>query len=244
MVKIQEIAEDLRSLGVLFEKNWSKNIDNPGVLQTLIYNYKSSKCNYELGKSQPLIFKNIQVGRNCLPKDLAKHSKKLIIKLHILFSCRETQDEYADPIDALGVNISIESLGEDDFLQSWHLDRVGKEAEVEQFTHPIYHLNFGGNAMRKSGKDFGSLMLLSSPRICHPPLDIVLAIDFILRNFYEKETHSIITQDRGYKRCIRNAANRFWRPFAISYASFWIQDYSNLGAPLPSEIFPSLDCSD
>lgn len=244
MVNAQGIAEDIRNLAILLQTQWGENLENETVLFNLFHSIDNENLNYEINPTNSLIFKNINLGRN---HNLSKNSIA-VVKLEMMLKCKETKDSYTDSINALGVSISIlAQTGEEiQALQTWHLDKASEPSKAgnEEFIHPTYHLNFGGKKMKKEESRFGALLLLSSPRISHPPLDIVLSIDFILRNFYTHDIHRTITENKTYKKIVKNAVNRFWRPFALTYASFWLDDIADIEhiSVSPSDLFPSLNC--
>ena len=156
-----------------------------------------------------------------------------------------------DPIISLSFNIKItaKSLSldvEHEIFSSWHLDKNIKNKEGDEdneanFFHPEYHFHFGGHTMTKEMEsNFGSLFLLESPRLAHLPLDGVLAIDFIIRNFYEKEKHKKLTAKPDYIKILRKAQERFWKPYILGLASHWnntIKIEENLD---PTELIPNL----
>ena len=67
----------------------------------------------------------------------------------------------------------------------WHLDREKNTAG--DFIHPLYHLHTGGNKLKDDSIDAGELVFIGSPRIPHPPMDIILAVHFVIQNFITME---------------------------------------------------------
>jgi hypothetical protein len=108
------------------------------------------------------------------------------------------------------------------YQSAWHLDKHISQPDdgKPKYHHPEYHMAFGGDCMA-GGYDFGSLFLLPSPRICHPPMEAILGVDFILRNFYEIELNESLFTNTSYIDLVKKAQYRFWRPFSISFASKW-----------------------
>lgn len=90
--------------------------------------------------------------------------------------------------------------------------------------HPLYHFHFGGRRMMNTiddgSGDLGDILLLAPPRIAHPPLDAVLAVDFVVGNFYPHD-YKTLRDDEGYLRLIHDAQVRCWKPYANVCAGAW-----------------------
>lgn len=132
-----------------------------------------------------------------------------------------------DPLDLLEVNIELHGICGDGAQRSaWHLDRhIGKEHSG--FAHPLYHFQYGGKRVRDI-EQHGEHLLVESPRLAHPPLDAVLAIDFILSNFFYDVWFGLRNRHAFYSDTVREAQRRFWRPYALASAWLW--------APMPDSI--------
>lgn len=121
----------------------------------------------------------------------------------------ESDDDYCFQIDIIGHDAGGE------YYACWHLDKNIKSA-APKYTHPYYHLQFGGNTMET--KDSGELLLLGSPRIPHPPMDLFLGFHFIINNFFSsKETDypwvKKILNDGEYQEIMLRAQKRMWEPY-------------------------------
>ncbi len=93
---------------------------------------------------------------------------------------------------------------------------------VGEFCHPAYHFQSGGQKIWEiSGFDYGSHLLLESPRNAHYPLDAVLAIDYVVSHFVGDSTWQTLRQDATYQRLLRESAQRFLKPYACSVAAAW-----------------------
>ncbi len=97
---------------------------------------------------------------------------------------------------------------------SWHLDR---ETNTNgDYAHPLYHFHAGGKSIPEQRLETGELLLISSPRIPHPPMDIILLIHFVLRNFIntkdQSELMKILDDDR-YTIIIERAHQRVLDPY-------------------------------
>lgn len=66
----------------------------------------------------------------------------------------------------------------------------------QEYIHPHFHLTWGGDTMK--GLGLGDVLLLPTPRISYPPLDIILGIDFVLSNFVKADIYKKIQCDSQY----------------------------------------------
>lgn len=137
-----------------------------------------------------------------------------------------------NPIFAIN-KFNIEILGlscdSEDVYAAWHLDQDA--AGDQKFIHPEYHLTFGGHRMWDNVSNYGQVIVIPSPRIAHPPMDAILGIDFILKNFATRDSHKVITDLNEYKQIVQNSIYRLWRPYFSFIGSFWVNpeniSYSN-----------------
>jgi hypothetical protein len=89
-----------------------------------------------------------------------------------------------------------------------------------------YHLQYGGDKLTND-EDFctGNVLFSDAPRVMHPPMDIVLAIDFVLANYYSfhlcDDYHRLL-MDEGYQKIVNNAKKRFWKPYFLGLAANFI----------------------
>lgn len=132
-----------------------------------------------------------------------------------------------DPIASLESSLSLAGTGAmspHEFLQSWHFDRhIGSDESAQ--IHPRYHFQLGGGRMEEHAAKCGfpfftGVLLLDPPRVAHPPLDGVLAVDFILSNFVGAHWMAL-GDDVGYKRIVQAAQARYWHPYVSALSTCW-----------------------
>ena len=224
-----QIAKELRALGELLRRwGYVKNTSNLAHLD--VKQLQDGLISYEFNDSTAIIFNGVDMYNHCLPRGIEKIPKDeidLFVKLMTIVT-QSPFDDDGDPIRHLGVNIVVEAqyylTGHDDLIAvncAWHLDKGAPQGA--EFSHPLYHLNFGGSNMTKQGDVFGKLLLLAAPRIIHPPMDIILSCDFIIRNFYGKAKHEKITKKPEYIRLIERAHRRYWKPYYNAMLSHWLE---------------------
>lgn len=104
------------------------------------------------------------------------------------------------------------------FCSSWHLDRHLNKPETK-YTHPSYHFQFGGKKMELIDDE---LLVLSSPRIPHPPMDLFLGFHFIISNFFSNKQYAfvkLLLNNYEYQEIIKRAQERLWIPYFKSFDS-------------------------
>jgi hypothetical protein len=229
---VSDMINDLRSFQRLLEKHMGGYILNIGVLGAAINQIGSpsrASWGYELPR---LEFVNLDLGKVVCPNLDEDFVKNAVLELKLNISCLSSiPDPIEDPIQDFGVQIiiNIRDLEKVVAKSFWrfelHPAKVkGAPANQPEFHHPLYHLHFGGHELRNDDGylDYSNVLILDAPRIMHPPMDIVLAIDFVLNNFYS--CHSCqpfigLRSEAGYSKIVENARKRFWKPFAFGFAS-------------------------
>lgn len=177
------------------------------------------------GKKGPLSWQYNMVGlefyipkpRNAQPSGLPGN---MLVTLDI--AAKGVVDPEAhDPFTKL--NIDIQVFGKNGGTlhhDAWHLDRHEEGKNLTKELHPLYHLQRGGDKMIPIGDDLGQTMILESPRIAHPPLDIILAIDYLLSHYAGKYWRDLQTNPE-YQRLVREAQIRLWGGYAQTLAGYW-----------------------
>lgn len=179
-----------------------------------------------------LIFRQVNKKDLKIPNKIETNIKEILLELKVVITeLPYSENEIKDSIlqnerTKYGVQIVVygKTSESPSYKMSWHLDKHIRSQNDERgkgFAHPEYHFNMGGFALTKEENfDFGQILLIDTPRLIHPPLDIVLSIDFVLKNFYGIRVKNL-TDSNQYKTIISNAKERLWRPFYIALASHW-----------------------
>lgn len=131
---------------------------------------------------------------------------------HILPSLQATlgvigrqQDEIKGFFSAL--NITLEFHYEGKLLDRWHIDLAN-----DHQAGPVFHLQHGGHS--SGSTDRGSEGKLSAPRWMHPPMDIILACELVVANFFQANW-------------LRLRKNPTWIALIREAESFCYTDYFN-----------------
>jgi len=133
----------------------------------------------------------------------------------------------SDPIKLLKFNIQVK-CSKTNNLCSWHLDKHSQLPNNEdidnRYIHPEYHFTYGGRKMK--GLDLGKTLLLTSPRLMHPPLDVILGIDFIINQFITNEYSKYFTVNPTYQKIVSKMKELLWKPYTLALANNFYKEWS------------------
>jgi hypothetical protein len=229
-------ARELDRLAILLGKY--RNIcPNTGPLHTAAkqcrsFPKKSDLWGYKLDRLQFYVEK----PRHTFPENI---SDTLVVELSVTVEGKCHPVKSDDPFEQLAVNIVVSGKNpyQPENICAWHLDRhIDSESEV---VHPLYHFQYGGNRMEHLKDDLGRVLLLETPRLVHPPMEAVLAIDFVLSNFVGATWKQIKEEKDGtYRNMVAEAQERFWYPYAESIAARWGKPPKDSRVLWPTLIFP------
>ena len=150
------------------------------------------------------------------------------IELENRLEVKDVLNDNIDPLSryTLDFKISLFKSEQDqtkEYCSTWHLDKEHRDLNFS-YIHPYYHIQFGG---KKHEYLDPNMAILSSPRIPHPPMDLILAFHFIINNFVDRKIHSYvdeIAQDARYLRILNNSKERLWEPY---FKGFSIENNHN-----------------
>lgn len=151
---------------------------------------------------------------HCIPRELKDFNITLSTKEEIIF--KRNDEKVDDPFISLGtLNIILEN---DPYTSSWHLDRH-VETGIPTSYHPFYHLTFGGKHMEnldvEGESKFGDSLIVRAPRISHPPMELILGVDYVLQHYFINNELDLLS-DSNYIQIIKKLKNRFWMPYYLS----------------------------
>lgn len=142
----------------------------------------------------------LQAPKNCRPTI----SGELFVTLD--FSINVSIDENQSlEVNSLNLNILFEQTP---YKTCWHLD---KHSQSFDYQHPLFHWQHGGHKLKPL--DSGQLLCMPAPRIMFPPLDLILALDFIFSNFLKDEAYKKLRENADYKRIVERSQKRYWTSY-------------------------------
>lgn len=179
---------------------------------------------------QNLIFDINEVPRGTMPNNVKNLQVILNVEIHVK---EYGDDDICNPIiirerngiqEDYSFSLKIRGLSnQQKVVAHWHLDYDSKKNN--EYIHPDFHLTFGGNGMKEEEDDencvFGKTLILPSPRLFHPPMDAILGIDFVLRNFIKTNITEEIVNISQYKVAVREAQKCLWKPYMLAIARHW-----------------------
>lgn len=208
-----QILRDIETLANLLNK-YGIESDNLYLLEQMANNPKvwdeceikdlTFKFSCASQKPYPNIVKKISVAIDLSYKYDNLDSKRDIFKSYQLELC----------IKGYESNQKIESK-----YFCWHLDR--ETNVIGKFIHPRYHFHAGGYLMKDILQEDGIDFVISSPRLSHPPMDIVLVIHFIIQNFINTRDEADkyqITSDEDYIAILSRAHKRVLNPYFDTFS--------------------------
>lgn len=164
---------------------------------------------------------------------------------------RHPGDSTCWSIENLASNVELiaHAGGEVKWEQYWHFDRhITAQAAIQDSepleVHPLFHFHFGGDRLADkrltNPSAWGNLLELRSPRIAHPPLDLVLLIDFVLANFSGRSWQNLVANEKEYSPIVEAAQRRFWCPYKCASGSYFGASRHEQGTHVARELWPSL----
>jgi len=120
-------------------------------------------------------------------------------------------------------HVDTHSTNTDKTAEELHVDVEGKTAREDNHAlHPLFHYQFGGRKLREAAPQVRGVLVLDAPRLPIPPLDLNLAIDFVVTN-YAGANWQALRRDTQYAHPIRDSMRRIWGPYYACLASHFTQ---------------------
>lgn len=208
--RLKELAGMLRNTGI---------ISNSGPIDNTVNQLKMWKPN---GR-HPLKYKMRGLQFNVGEPQFIRGNEwtnKLTLKLDVDVTVSNNCFNYQDVTDlTINVHYDTKSLLDEPCKGAWHLD-FHNSPEPTKFMHPIYHFHHGGKKLDDLDS-YGNIILLDTPRVMHHPLDIFLAIDFVISNFVEAESWTRLRGDTRYQKIMEKAQQHWWKPYYEELGKYW-----------------------
>lgn len=147
------------------------------------------------------------------------------VQLHLKVGLKENQTFQFGSVKNSVVEITYEAYSEElcELARgAWHLDYHEDEPnQVPEFIHPSYHFHHGGRKIKDTTSNYGELLLLDAPRLMHPPLDLFLAVDFLVSNFVKERKWKNLRADTTYEEIIKASQIKWWKKYYQQVANYW-----------------------
>lgn len=215
----RDMAAGLRDFAGILSSNVSSTVFNDGAIRQAANECASNMPHGKDSWGYDLSDLNLRIKtpRKTLPCDVGE---SLVVKVDLKIQgfC---SSQLSEMVSCLELNILV--MTEDrNMISSWHFDRhiyADGDGEPEE-AHPLYHFQYGGKNLQPLQGDHGRILVLTSPRIGHPPMDIVLALDFVLSNFSAKDW-KLLRSKSEYVRKVKQAQHRFLFPYMNALGGWW-----------------------
>lgn len=164
--------------------------------------------------------------RNVRPKNVTASSISVEFSYKAWGKCQDTSNSI-DPLTHVELSVNILGRNEENknLICAWHFDRhISENDDNEPLEpHPLYHFQFGGRSIHNlddnEDYDFGSSLFMESPRLFHPPLNLILSINFLIAQFYSDKWKNLKLES-DYRRIVKREQNEYWAPFFSKLSSF------------------------
>jgi len=167
----------------------------------------SNSWGYDLNR----LLLRIETPKHTLPSTVGNY-----LNLELSVSLQgECSFEPWDPFKKLNIDIVIRSIeGQTSYICQWHLDKdiSGERNNNPDNVHPLYHFQYGGMMMKSLVGNTGKVLLLDPPRVAYPPMDGLLAIDFVLANFANNLWRKLRRKGE-YRNRIVKYQDMFWSDY-------------------------------
>jgi len=126
-------------------------------------------------------------------------------------------------VNTYNFQIEIKGINDDgDHYNAWHLDKDIRKpgANKPKFDHPLYHFQSGGNYLEEKKNIMGAIFI-GAPRLPHPPMDVILGVHFILRNFCSTKDYPFFDKlfvNPDYQDIVRRAKERMFTPYFKAFS--------------------------
>lgn len=160
-----------------------------------------------------LIFPLYQSGESSELQPADARDNDVKIKIDLTLVGRSDARRFEDPLFVLEMDFGIEGKGENgDLFGAWHLDKhKGNDSNTARSVHPEYHMQYGGKNLWSRVENYGDMIIPEPPRLSHPPMDLILAVDFVLSNFFWREWRELRNKSI-YIDLVSTAQERLWKP--------------------------------
>lgn len=210
-----QIGELIRLLGKY--DFFGSNIIEEGSIQKLFDKINKSNLDnsesYEIPSLEVITF---HVNSSKMQPNPGLLDNKVKLILSIKYKLDTSQNDIINIIPKYQLELEMHGKRQDDKKSTvnfaWHLDR---ENNVDgHFIHPLFHFHAGGRKIK--GLATGNLLMLGSPRIPHPPMDIILAVNFVILNFFNSEifkTQREILSCPEYLKLVKDSEKTILTPY-------------------------------
>lgn len=180
-----------------------------------------------------------------IPVDTVKHirpkgiiGQKVELTLNMKMIADFTQwDTMNDPFIELNFQVVIRGISETgEHYLVFHVDRHDMSCTLDE-PHPVYHIQYSNNPFNQPDFNYGSTLMIDTPRILHYPIDFILGIGFLTSNFFPI-AFDLLLNDGYFNSLYRKYQEKIVRPYVHTMASYWDFDKSLVTWSPKSDLCP------
>ena len=231
-----QYMRDLRDLGKLFKKHDTdsmfKNLDSTlNIASNKLQKPKTNILSINVPSIEIILKKKIS---GTIPPDL--QSITIYLELLSEFDLSKDLQSHDRILDSYSLQLEIKGINsKGEHYNAWHLDKdIRKGGNAPHYDHPLYHFQPGGN--RLEAKTMQGAIFIGSPRLPHPPMDVILALHFILRNFCSTKTYRSVKSllnEPQYLDIVDRAKKRMFTPYFKAFDSGYVHEAYTLANVFP-----------
>jgi len=177
---------------------------------------KPLKWRFSISREQPLIFVKNEVDGYKLQADISCEIEGIgddIKKQNVLLRVWSWDERisYREGVDDCNLKAELELLGWKRVILRFHFDRKDPNAMIPG---PLYHLQVGGNP--KEDENCWLPKQINIPRIPYNPIDLILLCEFVLVNFFPRESEKL-RKEPEWNSLVRKSQELFMKPYLDIY---------------------------
>ena len=96
---------------------------------------------------------------------------------------------------------------------AWHVDTHLHTATPSDSVHPRFHFQVGGERLDHLDADIRGIFVPETPRMPCPPMDGLLAVDFVLAHYCGSDWAMLREVEPRYARLRHAPIQRYWDPY-------------------------------
>ncbi len=168
----------------------------------------------------------VHTTRHLKPKEINNQNLELLLSMKMVANLNEWE-KLVDPIIELNFKVIIRGVSDKGtHYFCFHIDKHDNSTTTDE-PHPTYHLQFTNDPYKEATFDYGSTLILDTPRIIHHPVDLILGVGFLASNFCPSAFESMM--DDGYFLSVYKTYQKsILRPYFHTISSHWDFDASKL----------------
>ena len=150
---------------------------------------------------------SVQLDRRLIVDIIFEQSLDMACNGDVLGSIRNNSVNFTLKAEKVGARTRKQ------LISAWHFDLHKYGAAPVGACHPKYHWQFGGWGLKEVSDDISGVLVTDAPRLFAPPMDPVLALDFLLSHFNGPEWNYVRNNEPRYKSVVQNSQARLWKPY-------------------------------